>query len=626
MKKTLSAVLALLLLSPAFCACAPTREEAKPLVLAQNGESAYRIVLAEDAEKEMEKVADELQSYFRRATRIPLPICTDAEEESEYEILIGKTNRNEGEEIDRAALGDEGFLIRNLDQKILITGNTVRGTLYGVYEFLETYAGCRFFSTQNFFPELLDEVVIEPFEDNVQKPAFSWRRHSHDFSTGLTMRTNCSWSGDASDYIGGEWSYANKQVCHTFGPLLGWTSAQSYHKQPCLTDEAVYEKMLAGALEWMEKDPTAEIISISQNDAAIQDTGECNCENCVASNEKYGASGTMLNFVNRIAAELKKEYPHVMVETLAYIHTEEVPKGGVVPADNVIIRFCTMGGCHMHSLVSEERNTEAIYPSGTNAHYENLLAWSEIAETIYVWDYDINFGSVLTFVPNFKRLYENVHFFYEIGVDGVFLQGYGETGEFDHLRAYLCGKLLWNPGMSYEEYEAEMMDFLNFYYGNGAEDMKAVIDYVTELVGHLHPSMYHDLTRFYPHVKNEDGTADKTHCNNILSHFDSALEKVRTLGEKKRIERTMVSFLYYESTLTAMDVANKKAELSELVSINERMYEIMQRESLTARREGSSIPSSPNLKNTLLYWAQGGEGIFNPTTEQAYLKSLQADA
>ena len=621
MKRLFSLILALCIALSTLVACteAPTAKPAD-LVLAKDGVSNYQIVLPKGANDAWKQVANILQDYFERITDINLPVVTEDEAESEYEIVLGKTNRYEGEEkINRSVLGKEGFCIRNVGQRIFIAG-ALRGTLYGIYEFIEEFLGHKFYSTNNSIIKKKDEVVISPFEENVQLPGFEWRRHSHDYGNGMTMRTNSSWGGP-DDYIGGEWSYAKKQVCHTFGPLLGWSKTQSYHTQPCLTDEEVYEKMLAGARKWMEEDPTAEIISITQNDGAIQDTGECTCDNCVASNEKYGSSGTLLNFVNRIAAELKKDYPNLMIETLAYIHTEEVPKGGVVPADNVIIRFATMGGCHMHSLTGEAENPEALYPAGTNRHYKNLSEWAKVADKLYIWDYDISFGSVFTFVPNFRRLYDNVHFFHEIGVDGVFIQGMGESGEFDHLRSYLSAKLLWNPAMSYEEFEAEMLEFMQYYYGDGYEDVLFVIDYVTELIGDTHPSMYHDMIRFYPHTKLEDGTTDKSHVETILSRFESAMEKAKDEAEKNRVERSSVPFHYYRSTLVAMDVTNSKAELSDLVAINEHIYAIMQRESLTALREGLGVPEIPNLKNTLLYWRQGGECIFNPTTEQAFLNS-----
>ncbi len=592
---------------------------AEKLVLADNETSNYRIIYP-DGSIEYKKIAGILQDYLRRISGAVLETYPDTEAEIETEILLGSTNRA-ADDIDLTDINEEGFVIHQKGSRICITGGGVRGTLYGVYEFLENELGCFLITDEHSVIPKQKSILLNPISENRQTPGFEWRRHSHTWVDPLLSRTNCSWGGSTAEFIGGEYTYANGTVCHTFGPLLNWSKSQSYHSQPCLTDEEIYQTMLANARKWMENDPDAEIISITQNDGAPQDTGECLCENCVASNELYGSSGTLLNFVNRMAADLRKDYPNLKVETLAYIHTEEPPKGGVVPAENVMVRFCTMAGCFMHSLTGEDRNENGLYPGKTNEHYKNLLAWSEITDQIYIWEYDINFGSVFTSIPNFQRLYENVHFYHEIGVKGVFIQGYGETGEFDHLRAYLSTKLLWNPAMSYEEYCALIEKFLYAFYGEGGSDILSAIDLIGEFCEGKHPSMYHDMSRIYPATKLEDGSTDRTGADKLLGYFESAYKKARTNIEKKRVERIMITALYYQSILCGMDIANGKSDVNEMIAINERIYDIMQRNNLTQIREGLSVPAAPNLKNTLYYWGLGGEGIFNTTTENAYLKS-----
>ncbi len=625
MKKRLFALtLSLLMLIPMLIAC--KKEEAPPaagdldtgkITLTQDGKSEYAVVIpASDESGEYRLTAEELVRYVKEVSGVTLEIIGDDAPEQTCEITLGVTARAHDDNVDLNALGDEGFSIFQSEQKIAIVGATVRGTLYGVYEFLEDQLGVRFFSTVDFIIPTQKNIVLEPLTENTQTPGFAWRRQSHG-GDNLQMRSNTAWSGEPLA-IGGDWSYAKRKVCHTFNDLLGTTM---HRQQPCLTDEEVYEKMLATALQWLEEDPTAEILSVSQNDGTAQQTGECTCENCLASNELYGSSGTQLNFVNRLAADLSERYPHIMVETLAYLHNEEPPKGGVVPADNVIIRFCTMGGCMLHSLTGEDRSETGVYPGGTNRHYEYLKGWAEITKHLWVWEYDANFGSVFTFTPNFKRLYENVHFYKEIGVEGLFIQGMGETGEFDHLRAYLSSKLLWNPDMSYEEYQELMRTFLQEYYGDGFEDILTIIDRLSDEFNSLHPGMYHDEIRFYPHKKTADGTVDRTLCEEILTLWENAKKQATTVGQKQRVDRSMIPALYYQTTLIGMDIANGKVDVSEMVAVNERIYSIMQREGLTHFKEGGRIPNSPNLKNTILYWGLGGEGIFNPTTESAFLKS-----
>ena len=52
-------------------------------------------------------------------------------------------------------------------------------------------------------------------------------------------------------------------------------------------------------------------------------------------------TGLYLEFVNRIAREIKDEYPDVMVHTFAYTFTRPVPVGLEIE-DNVVIQLCTI--------------------------------------------------------------------------------------------------------------------------------------------------------------------------------------------------------------------------------------------------------------------------------------------
>ena len=96
--------------------------------------------------------------------------------------------------------------------------------------------------------------------------------------------------------------------------------------------EELADRVLAALRK--EEDPS--VISVSQFD----NPAYCQCDNCKALAEKYGAqSGLILRAVNRVADRVKEEFPGVLVETLAYWYTVDAPKN-IKPRDNVIIRLC----------------------------------------------------------------------------------------------------------------------------------------------------------------------------------------------------------------------------------------------------------------------------------------------
>ena len=89
---------------------------------------------------------------------------------------------------------------------------------------------------------------------------------------------------------------------------------------------------------------------------------------------------------------------------------------------------------------------------------------------MYIWDYVTNFANYVAPFPNFRVLRENMRFFAENHVVGVYPEGNysSESGEFGELRAYLLGRLMWDPYMTEEEYDGYMNDFLEGYYGAAA--------------------------------------------------------------------------------------------------------------------------------------------------------------
>jgi len=73
-------------------------------------------------------------------------VVRDSSAPSDFEIVLGDTNRNRMAEIPEELKTDnwEGFSIVREGTKLYIVGNIPRGTLYGVYDFLDVELGVRF--------------------------------------------------------------------------------------------------------------------------------------------------------------------------------------------------------------------------------------------------------------------------------------------------------------------------------------------------------------------------------------------------------------------------------------------------------------------------------------------------
>ena len=385
------------------------------------------------------------------------------------------------------ALGKECFSIdatvsgENIGMTIV--GGDGHGVLYGVYKFLEEYAGVRYFMPD--LEKIYDgDVVLKDGNLLSYTPYFESRRLNWNCVTKSALW--CSKQGInghdgilTSDKFGGKEVYASGLFVHTLGKLTETGGGAS--PNPCLSSEENYQKVLKNVREILEKDPTVNIVSISQND----NNEYCTCSNCAAVDREEGSpSGLMLRFVNRIAEELEADYPNLVIDTLAYNYTQKPPQI-TKPRHNVCVRVCSIRCCFMHPLTE---CPDAPGPNGeiwtrTSTFVKDLEAWGEICDRIYIWDYTTNFRYYVPTYANFGALRENMQFYHENGARGMFPQGNSQSvsGEFGELRAYLLAKLMWNPYMTEEEYYRHMDEFLEAYYGEGWEYIRKYIDKTTEL-------------------------------------------------------------------------------------------------------------------------------------------------
>lgn len=114
------------------------------IVLAENGETQYRIVRAEMAHQRVAEAAVALADRIEEISGARMQLTTDWEHESmpetmatEYEIILGETNRS-GKYFtcDTDQLGCCDFLITVIDRRIVIIGGSVLATVQGAEYFM----------------------------------------------------------------------------------------------------------------------------------------------------------------------------------------------------------------------------------------------------------------------------------------------------------------------------------------------------------------------------------------------------------------------------------------------------------------------------------------------------------
>ena len=392
-------------------------------------------------------------------------------------------------------LGDDAFKITAAlsgdNAGMTIVGGDERGVLYGVYKFLEELGGVRYFmpgleKVPTSDIELKDGVILE------YTPFFEMRRLSWN-----CVGTNSDWclkngvnahDGVNDAIYGGKIVYGSGLFVHTLGALT--ETGDGLSPNPCLSldspeGQANFETLMKNLRAKLEEDPTINIVSVSQNDK----NEYCKCEYCMASYatytydannvEKGGTAGNLLVFVNKVAEELEKDYPDLIIDTLAYNYTQAPPKD-IVPRHNVCIRVCFM---HPFTECPDAKGPNGVAWTRTALFRTDFINWGKICDRIHVWDYTTNFRYYIAPFSNFGAIRQNMKFYHENGVRGMFPQGNSQSisGEFGELRTYLLAKLMWNPYMSEDEYNRHMNEFLEAYYGAGWVYIRQFIDKTTQL-------------------------------------------------------------------------------------------------------------------------------------------------
>lgn len=452
--------------------------------------AGFEISLPEDATENMKFAAEEIRDYINRARGVELSIVTNSSCDHRIAIALDETGE----------LGDEGVDILAQGGNLYITGGRMRGCMYGAYEFLERFIGWVFINSDNVYINKSGSVNIEEGTHYHHVPSMEFRdsmTYSYDGShlDASTKLKISSWRGRGALERSPKYGYAVGFVgtAHT---MADYCPDIDNTKQICYNDEARYvqvrDAVFARIDDVLRRGDTCPSISVSPMD----NTNYCQCRNCRLKyilGKSYMTS--QLEFVNRIAAAVDEKYPGIHVLTTAYWLARILPKDDMVlPADNVDIMFC-WNGCNNHPFSAELCSEEGDRWWYTNIKDRQYFEdWARVTKgNLYAWHYSTSYQFWLGQPDIIDNIREDIKFLADHGVYGVYCEGYfGSPDEFkdgncfDFLTMYLLARCLWDPYMSEEEYDAYIVEFMQFYYGDGWEELyeyRKMCGEATEAVG-----------------------------------------------------------------------------------------------------------------------------------------------
>ncbi len=471
------------------------------------GSPLTRIVLAADAAPSAKCAAQELQKYLEKTTGDRLEIMADAAESGN--IFVGE----KAELV--ADLPSEGYRLLARDGNLYITGRDQReivigirnpwnlnevyntdlgvgafgetGTLYGVYHFLENYAGIRFY-----WPGELGTVITP---GDIELPAAFDETNHPKFSYRYTWLCNFQPSPDNALWFrqAGFGSCAPVQIID-FNFFFTEAFKENHPEYLALVDgerdsgnkcairggghlcynaPGVVEAVADLIKNYFREHPEHKYFPLVPGDGLVRC---CECPACQAEIEpEKGDSGKysyhVWNFVNKVAGLVADEFPDRYVGCLAYESYLNPPERIGKFNSNVAVMFCANRG----AMAS---------PAYYAAMRERIAGWRKLNDNpIFLWNYYLQTWLPWRALPVVfpHTIQKDLREMRALNFGGEFIEAesWGTHGgpteprinfpATQHMNLYVTAKLYWDPDL---DLDALLEEYYRLFYGPAAEPMK----------------------------------------------------------------------------------------------------------------------------------------------------------
>ena len=463
-----SACLAIVLLCiTAAVATSGATEARSGLLLADGGEAKVPIVVSDKASEATKAVAAELAKYLQKITGASFQITTS---DGASGIVLGTLAEfpdpalKEPLEIRGSFDGREAYAIRTEPRRLRLIGATDLGTSHAAFALLESL-GCRWF-----FPAPEWEVVpsnpsLRVNVNQTERPALLARRIWYGYGLFAHPAQPRNQSRAAIDYAA--WARHNRMAqsftinCgHAWQSIIADARAEfEQHpeyfalvegkrqgEQLCVSNPAVRQLATEWALEFLEKHPGADMVSMEPSDGG----GQCECEACA---ELGSISDRVLGLANEVAKAVAREQPGKLVGLYAYNEHCEPPSFDLEANVYVQLTAGFIRGRYTFDELVE------LWPQRCEnlGFYEYLSVW--------LWDFDKLPGGR---AADMTYLQEQIPRYLASGATSLDCESGNNWGP--HGRGYyIANKLMWDPQA---DVDALLADFYENAFGPAAEPMQ----------------------------------------------------------------------------------------------------------------------------------------------------------
>jgi hypothetical protein len=309
--------------------------ESSGLILAAEGEARMPVCISKEASPKTRALAEELANFLCRISGAEFVVEIG---DGSHGIVLGTLAQFPDAALEKPLAvrngfdGKEAFAIRTESHRLRLIGATEQGASHAVFALLEAL-GCRWFfqspewelvpSTPTLRVDLNrdDRPAIlarriwyggGPFEhDPKSRPILDYAAWTRRNRLAQSFTINC---GHVWQTIIAE----NKALFEEHPDYLALTGGKRQGEQLCVSNPGVREIAVRWAVEYLQKHPEADMVSMEPSDGG----GQCECEECA----KLGTvSERAFLLANEVARAVAKEHPGKMVGLYAYNEHSEPP-------------------------------------------------------------------------------------------------------------------------------------------------------------------------------------------------------------------------------------------------------------------------------------------------------------
>jgi len=495
-----------------------TDEEVKTLL---GKYKEYRFKEAKRVGDEEKLALAELQEYIRRISGAGLNVVflKDGEKLPAYPAIVLGTAlaRQAGLESDLDQLGPDGIMLKVTGNKLFLSGSCARGTLYAVYDLLESF-GCRWLMPGTAGEIIPQKKTLVTSVDKTENPSFKTRnwwctyRESEEYAQ-WTLRNK----GDYRSALGSR-SASTGNFSHALGDPLEWGAAQTplgiktrdennrdidrlpdeyyamkdgkplYHI-PNMSNPKVWDLYAECFVDYFKNQyPFSDYVSVSAEDGFVFDDRASTQALDSYEYDPYmgamSATDRLWFFFDKVIERVNKVVPNRRFA--AYVYSNNTAPPRIVRINpSMALSFAPLSISPQFSIYSKKSRSVCAFKNWFESW---MLQAKAVGAETYFHDYEpmgYQWNQAMI-CPRWKIIAENYKYFREKGLDGHLTQGFDEWAS-SGLDNWMMIRLFWNVNQDYndilndycEKRFAEAAPAVREYY----EILEKRMDEIPELYG-----------------------------------------------------------------------------------------------------------------------------------------------